>query len=130
MPKGNLLKQKRPIGEMKVVDNRDSLDSGICQKPLHASRHVKYLACGNFARFSSTAGRIWRSLQTLLFKCVKSTQIRTALFFLGTTTIGAHQSVSSVTGEIIPSFSIFFNSATTQPCSGLGLSWGTTNKRG
>jgi len=39
MPKGSLLKQKRPIGEINV-NNRDSLDSGICQKPLHASRHV------------------------------------------------------------------------------------------
>jgi len=25
--------------------NRDSFDSGICQKPLHASRHEKYVAC-------------------------------------------------------------------------------------
>ena len=44
MPKGSLLKQKRPYGVIKVVRRRDSVANGICQKPLLASNLLKTLA--------------------------------------------------------------------------------------
>ena len=47
-------------------------------------------------------GDWYLSLFTYLFKCERSTHMRMrSLFFLGATTIGAHQSVASVTGVIM-----------------------------
>ena len=44
----------------------------------------------------------YRSLFTKRFRCDKSTHMRMeSLFFLGVTTMGAHQSVGSVTGAMI-----------------------------
>ena len=42
IPNGNVLKQKRPYGVMKVLSSLDSLARGICQKPLLASSLIKY----------------------------------------------------------------------------------------
>ena len=53
------------------------------------------------------------SQHTLLFNCVKSTQIRTLLLYLGTTTIPAHQSVSTSTLRMTPSASTCFSSDST-----------------
>ena len=44
MPKGSLLKQYHPNGIMKVVNKRDSLLSGICQKLLLASNLLNTVA--------------------------------------------------------------------------------------
>ena len=56
IPKGSLLKQYHPLGEMKVVNGLDSGARGICQKPLLASSFVKTEAPDRSARVSSTFG--------------------------------------------------------------------------
>ena len=44
MPKGSLLNQKRPNGDINVVSGRDSSLSEICQNPLLASNLLKMVA--------------------------------------------------------------------------------------
>ena len=78
------MKQKRPKGVMNVVKHDDVAESGICQNPELASSLVKTFAPGICARICSTAGMGWRSLLTLLLSLVRSTQIRTFPFFIGT----------------------------------------------
>ena len=56
MSKGSLLKQYRPNGVMKVVNKRDSLLSGICQKPLLASNLLNTVAPASCTSVSSTFG--------------------------------------------------------------------------
>ena len=106
MPKGSLLKQYRPDGVMNVVSRREGWLRGIYQKPLLASSLVKNFAPVSWARVSSTLGRGWTPLRTLSLRGLRSTQIRIAPDFLGTTTIPAHHGVGSSTLEMIPSDSI------------------------
>ena len=57
IPKGNLLKQNRPKGVMKVVSSLDFSARGICQKPAFASNLLKTFASDIWASKSSTLGR-------------------------------------------------------------------------
>ena len=105
---------------MKVVSSADSTDSGICQNPKLASSLVKTFAPAICAKICSTAGMGCRSLFTLLLSLVRSTQMRTFPFFLGTTTIPAHQSVGSFTLAITPWSSIRVSSSLTAFINGIG----------
>ena len=55
----------------------DSGDNGICQNPLLASSIENKFAPVNWANTCSITGSGCRSLQSLSFSLVKSTQIRT-----------------------------------------------------
>ena len=57
MPNGSLWKQKRPNGVIKVVNNAESGDRGICQKPELASSLETMVAPESWARTWSTDGR-------------------------------------------------------------------------
>ena len=113
MPNGRRLKQNLPNGVIKVVRRADSLASGICQNPELASNFVNTLAPANWAKVCSTAGRGCHSLQTLSFRRVRSTHIRTFPSGFGTTTIPEHQSVGSWMHLTTPSLSIRSSSALT-----------------
>ena len=66
---------------------------------------VQYFASSAVISSTTSAGvgDWYRSLHTYLFRWDKSTHIRTLSDpFLGVTTMGAHHSVTSVTGAIIP----------------------------
>ena len=80
---------------MKVVSNFDLMDNFLCQKAEFASSFVKTLELPTFPRVYSTDGKGWTSLLILAFNFAKSTQILTSPEGLGTTTMGAHQSVGS-----------------------------------
>ena len=118
IPKGSLLKQYLPYSVMKVVSNRDFLESGICQNPLLASSLLNTLAPVSCASVNilSTWGRGWTSRRTLSLRGFKSTHIP---FFFGATTIPAHHGVGSSTFVITPMASIFSNSSLTLGCSGI-----------
>ena len=124
IPKGNLLKQKRPNGVMKVVSNLDCGDKGICQNPLLASNFENIFAPVNCARVSSTRGNGCISLCTHLLRGFRSTHIRMDLFCFGTTTIPAHHSVDWSTFDITPISSIRFNSCCTFLRNGSGTCLG------
>ena len=85
---------------------RDDGDREICQKPLLASSFENILAPLSHANVLSTLGSGCTSLSTLRFSGLKSTQIQTLPFFLGMTTMLAHQGVGCATLEITPAFSI------------------------
>ena len=86
-PKGRRLKQNLPNGVIKVVRGHDSDANGICQKPELASTLLKTSAPANCPSVWSTHGSGWFSQRTLSFNFVKSTQMRTFLLGLGTTTL-------------------------------------------
>ena len=94
---------------MKVVSNFDLLDNFLCQKAGFASSFVKTLELPPLPRVYSTDGKGWTSLLILEFNFVKSTQILTSPEALGTTTMGAHQSVGSSIFLMTPflTFSLF-----------------------
>ena len=94
------------MGEIKVVSSREDYDRGICQNPLLASSLEKTLAPASWANVSFTLGSGCTSLSTLVLSGFKSTHIRTAPDFFGTTTIPAHYGVGSLTLEMTPAFSI------------------------
>ena len=122
MPNGSLLKQYRPAGVMNVVRRQEDCVRGIYQKPLLASSLVKTLAPVSLARISSTFGRGWTSHRTLSLSGLRSTHIRMAPYFLGTTTIPAHHRVGSSILVMIsmPMDSIWFSSSMTFWWSGSG----------
>ena len=63
MPKGKMLKQKRPYGAMNVVGGLDSQASLICQKPEQASNFVKTLKPFNLpSAVSTTASELFSLL--------------------------------------------------------------------
>ena len=93
MPKGSRWNLYLSNGVMNVVNRDESWDNGTCQKPEFASSLLKSRASLSCAKVSFTDRRICRSLFTEAFNLCKSTQMRTLPFGLGTTTIGAHQSV-------------------------------------
>ena len=101
----------------------------ICQNPELASNLEKILAPTSWANVSSTFGRGWMSLITLLLSGFRSTHMWTAPNFLGTTTIPAHHGVGLLTLEINPVFSILLSSAATRGQSGSGTCRGV-NRRG
>ena len=115
---------------MNVVRRDDSGVSGICQNPELASNFVKIFAPANCANVCSTAGSWWCSRRTLLFNCVRSTQILTLSCGFGTTTIPEHQSVGSLTGTITPRCLILSNSALTLGNRGTGTRRGVVNAKG
>ena len=98
IPKGNILKQKRLHGVMKVVSGLDSYASFICQNPEFASSFENTLEPANLPRVVSTAWSGWFSLLTYLFSLLRLTQTLTLPLLLGVTTVGAHQSVGWSTG--------------------------------
>ena len=87
---------------MKAVSLAISSDKGICQNPLFVSSVEKILDLSNLDRVSSTVGSGKFSRMTWAFSRFRSTQMRTDLFGWRTGTIGAHQSVGSVTGLMMP----------------------------
>ena len=123
IPKGNLLKQKRPIGVMKVVSNLNCGDKGICQNPLLASNFENTFAPVNCARVSSTRGNGCTSLCTHSLRGFRSTHIRMDPFCFGTTTIPAHHFVGCSTFDITPISSICFNSFCTFSQWEWDMSW-------
>ena len=76
MPNGSLLKQNLPNRVINVVSKADSFWSVICQNPEFASSLENTLASPNWTRMCSTEGIGCRSLWTLSFNLVRSTQIR------------------------------------------------------
>ena len=90
---------------MNVVNNWLLLSSGHWWLPFMASIFVKIFALS--AAMSATAsagvGDWYLSRLTYLFKRDRSTHIRMpSVSFFGVTTIGAHHSVGSVTGSMMP----------------------------
>ena len=130
MPNGRRLKQNLPNGVIKVVRRADSLASGICQNPELASNFVNTLAPANWAKVCSTAGIGCRSLQTLSFRRVRSTHIRTFPSGFGTTTIPEHQSVGSWTRLTTPSLCIRSSSALTFGSIGIATLRGVVRANG
>ena len=106
----------------KVVSSFEFSESGICQNPLLPSNLLNIFSS---ARFSSTVGSGCTSQMTLAFSGLKSIHMRMEPFFLGATTIPAHQGVGMSTGEIIlfcfHSASIRSSSALTCGCRGSGI---------
>ena len=98
---------------IKVVSGRDDSESGICQNPLLASSLEKTFAPASWASVSSTFGIGWTSRSTFSLRGLRSTQMWTLQFFLGTTTIPAHRWVGLSTFEIIPKDSIRWSSSST-----------------
>ena len=115
-----LLKQYFPTGVINVVRRREADERGICQNPLFASSLLNKRAPVSWASVSSTFGNGWMSRRTLVLKGLRSIQMRTAPFFLGTTTITAHHSVGSSTFEITPISSIRLSSSMTFALRGMG----------
>ena len=130
IPKGSRWKQNLPHGVMKVVSRADSGARGICQNPELASSLVNTLAPPSWARVGSTAGSGCFSLHTLWFGWVRSTQILTLLFALGTTTMPAHQAVGSLTFAMTPSAFIRRSSCSTAFLSGIATLRGVDSTYG
>ena len=105
-PEWEAVETESPKGGDVGVRSADSFQSSIYQKPEFASKFVKTLAPSSWARVWSINGRMCLSLQALLFNLMRSTQMQTLWSCFGTTTIPAHQSVSSSTLEMTPSCSI------------------------
>ncbi len=120
IPKGSLRKQKRPTGVIKVVSFLQLASNSICQNPLDASNVENMHEPDNCGKISSSVGRINLSRFTASFNFLRSTQILTLQFFFITGTIGAHQSVASVTSSMIPDFSICCSSSSTFGSNGKG----------
>ena len=97
IPKGKELKQKRPNGLTKVVNNFESSLKGICQKALLASNFVNTLLS---PRMTSLQGLSSRCIG--LFNGVRATKIRTRPLGFGTGTMPEHHPVETVTGEMTP----------------------------
>ena len=102
---GSLLKPNRPIGVMKVVSRQNSSDKGS------ARIHCWHLALvpDSCDKVSSTFGSGWTSRRTPSFSGLRSTQI----LMFGTTTMPAHQGVSTSTLGITPCASILASSLIT-----------------
>ena len=98
---------------MKVVRCCESSASGTCQKPFFVSRVEKTVAPASFAMVSSTVGKTKASRWTEPLSFFRSTQILTSPFFFRTVTIGAHHSVGSVTGSMMPASTILASSPLT-----------------
>ena len=79
----------------------------------HLRSFEKVLAPLSHASVLWTLGSGCTSLSTLCYSGLRSTQIRTLLFFLGMTTIPAHQGVGCDTWEITPAFSMRLSSSAT-----------------
>ena len=124
------MQQNLPNGITKVVRRADSLASGICQNPELASNFVNTLAPANWAKVCTNAGRVCRSLQTLSFRRVRSTHIRTFPSGFGTTTIPEHQSVGSWTHLTTPSLYIRSRSALTFGSIGIATLRGVVRANG
>ena len=115
---------------MKVVNNLDSLASGICQNSLLASNLLNTVAPDNCTSVVYTLGMGCTSLNTFLFSILRSTQIRTAPESLGTTIIVAHHGVGSSTGEITPRLCMCCNSHCTFDRNGRGIFCGAFKANG
>ena len=76
------------------------------------------------------AGGVLVVHRTLLFNCVRSTEIITLSCGFGTTTIPEHQFVGSLTGTITPSCLILSNSALTLGKRGTGTRRSAVNAKG
>ncbi len=109
---------------MNVVSDRDEGARGICQKLLLASSLEKIFAPVICAKVSSTVGSGWTSRLTDLLSGLRSTHMRSFPFFLGATTMPAHQGVGSDTLDITPAFSIRSNSCLTFGRNGKGTCLG------
>ena len=120
IPNGSLLKQYFPNGVMKVVRCQEVSANGICQKLLLASSLLKTAAPESWARVLSTWGKGCVSRSTLSLRGFRSTQMRTLPFFLGTTTIPAHQSVGTSTLEMTSRVSMRLSSSRTFSRRGMG----------
>ena len=129
IPKGKRLKQNLPKGVMNVVNKEDCFESSICQNP-ESSILLKILALHSWASVWSTNRRICLSRLTHLFSCVRSTQIHTFLFGLGTTTKLAHQSVGPSTLVMMFCCSILSSSSFTYAISGKEIRPGVVRPKG
>lgn len=109
IPKGSLLKQYLPNGDINVVSSLDFSARRICQKPMLASSLVNTYALRNWTRVSSTLGNGCTSRKTLSFNGLRSTQILMDTDFFGATTMPAHHGVG-VTFQITPRDSILWSS--------------------
>ena len=111
IPKGNMLKQKRPHGLMNVVSGLDSHANFICQNLEFASSSENTLEPANLPSVVSSAGSGWFSLLTYSFSLLRSTQTLTSPVLFGVATMRAHQSVGWSTLDMTPAFSILSNSS-------------------
>ena len=85
----------------------------FAKKPLLISSFEKILILLSRGSVSSTLGSRCTSLSTLWFSGLRSSQIRNLPFFLGTTTIPAHQRVGCDTSETTPAFSMWLSTSET-----------------
>ena len=83
--------------------------------------HQQLFAPASLCVISSTVGNVYCSLFIALFKCFRSTHMRTSPFFFKTGTTGEHQSVGSVISLTTPSDNIHCSSCSTLCESGMGI---------
>ena len=91
---------------MIVVSKADSFCNVICQNPKFASSLEDTFASPIRTWMCYTDGMGCRSLRTLSFNLVRSTQMRILQIGIGTTIIAVHHSVSMSTFDITTDFSI------------------------
>ena len=113
-----------------MVSSCDSSASGSWWNPLLQSNLLNIVEPDSCAKSSSVVGSGKFSRRTESFSQVRLTQILTFSFALGTTTIGAHQSVGVVTGRMTSCASRRFNSALTFSCIGRGMRQGAVTANG
>lgn len=112
MPNSKRQKHYLLKGVTKVVNLLLVSSSGICQKPLVASRLEKIVASTSLEVMSSKVGRTYFLWMTALFSHSRLTHILFP-FILVSGTIGAHHGVRSETSSIMPSSCILSNSCLT-----------------
>ena len=83
-PIGILTYSNNPSGVENAVNCLLLSDKGTCQKAVTISIELKYVLPCKAARESSTRGRGYASLLTILFKALKSTTTRTPPVGFGT----------------------------------------------
>lgn len=120
MPNGKRQKQYLLKGVIKVVNLLLASSSGICQKPLAASRLEKTVAPASLDVMSSKVGRTYFSRMTASFNHLRSTHILMSPLLLVTGAIEAHHGVGSETSSITPSSSILSSSCFTFVSIGIG----------
>ena len=106
IPNGSRRKQKRPLGVIKVVSlsfqGARVFANNCLRHPIWKTLWLLPVS----GETSSKVGRTYLSLVTALFNFLRSTQILILPLGFTTGTIGAHQTVGSVTSSMMPDSSI------------------------
>ena len=126
MPNGILLKWYLPNGVIKVVNSLPAESAKTrCLRRVWLNTFALSCAC-----VMSTFDRGCVSRRTLSLILRKSTQMRTAPDFWGTTTMPKHQGVGLSVREITPMDSIRPSSSCTFSLSGIGMARGVNKAKG